>query len=252
MTSPVRQYTDEIHDEFSYWATWLPTSQLKLGDCGPVHDRVFSPESTLDALGVTFTATNKSGPLDFQHTSQNGVEYTFQLASANQTIPQIPQGKAGVEVSFSKESGIVFVVREGYERRIEDLASLAHTLMDLVMGGDLPREYAVVTHVIDAASATVLISSGSDAKFVASAEADLKAGLLDLANAKANFSRVAAKNLQTELVAADGLTPLFKLFGFKKNGWFWGSPKVAALGFDDDADPGDLAEIEPTETDSEE
>ena len=36
MTSPVRRCTDEIHSQFSYWATWLSTSRVRLGDLGPV------------------------------------------------------------------------------------------------------------------------------------------------------------------------------------------------------------------------
>ena len=80
---------------------------------------------------------------------------------------------------------------------------------------------------------------------------DFKAGLLDLANASLSFSRVSSKNMETELIADQGATPLFKLAGFKKGGWFWGSPKVAPLGFDTDDDPGELDELELLETDPE-
>ena len=251
MTSPVRRYTDEIHGQFSYWATWLPTSRVRLGDLGPVQNRVFSPQANLEELGVSFETTRRTDVLNLQHATQNGVQITFQSAAANQTIPQIPQGKAGVEVAFAKTSGIVFVVRDGRERRIRNLDAIGQRLLELIQRGDVAREYALVTHVIDAAAATVLISSSNEAKFVTSADMDLKAGLLDLANASMNFSRVSSKNMETELVADQGATPLFKLAGFKKSGWFWGSPKVAPLGFDTDDDPGELDQLELAETDPE-
>lgn len=251
MTSPVRRYIDEIHDQFSYWATWLPTSRVRLGDLGPVQNRIFSPQTNLQELGVSFETTRGTEVLNVQHATQNGVQITFQSAAANQTIPQIPQGKAGVEVAFAKTSGIVFVVKDGRERRIRNLDAVGEGLLELIQRGDIAREYALVTHVVDAAAATVLISSSNEAKFITSADVDLKAGLLDLANASINFSRVSSKNMETELIANQGATPLFKLAGFKKGGWFWGSPKVAPLGFDTDDDPGELDQLEPTETDSE-
>lgn len=249
MTSPVRRYTDEIHSQFSYWATWLPVSRLQLGDLGPIQNRVFSPQTSLAELDVPFDTTQRGKVLNFQHATRDGVQITFQSAAANQTIPQIPQGKAGVEVAFANTSGIVFVVKDGRERQIRNLDVIGQRLLELIQRGAVPREYALVTHVVDAVAATVLISSSSEAKVVMSADVDLKAGLLDLANAGVNFSRVSSKNMETELVADQGATPLFKLAGFKKGGWFWGSPTVAPLGFDTDDDPGELDELELTETD---
>ncbi len=252
MSSPVRRYTDEIHAQFAYWATWLPSSRVEVGDLGLVQNRIFSPQTSLGELGVSFETVRSADLLDLQHASQNGVQITFQASGGNQAIPQVPQGKAGLQVAFSTTSGIVFVAKDGRERRIRNLDALASKLLDLINRGDVHREYAVVTHVVDAAAASVLISSSSDATFVVSAEADFKAGLLDLANANVGLSRVSSKNMQTELIADQGATPLLKLAGFKKGGWFWGSPKVAPLGFDSDDDPGELGELELTETDPEE
>ena len=252
MTSPVRRYTDEIYGQFSYWATWLPTSRLQMGDLGPVQNRIFSPQTSLKELGVSFETTRDAKVLNLQHATQNGVQITFQAAAANQTIPQIPQGKAGVEVAFAQTSGIVFVVKDGRERRIRNLDAIGEKLLELIQRGDVAREYALVTHVVDATAATVLISSSSEAKFIVSADMDLKAGLLDLANGRMNFSRVSSKNMETELIADQGATPLFRLAGFKKGGWFWGSPKVAPLGFDADDDPGTLDQLAPHEMDPDE
>ena len=250
MTSAVRLYTDEIHDQFSYWATWLPASRIRLGDLGLVRNRVFSPQTSLADLGVSFE-TQRSEVLNLQHATRDSVRATFQSAAASQIIPQIPQGKAGVELAFSKTGGIVFVVKDGRQRRIRNLDAIGLKLLEFIQQGDVDREYALVTHVVDAAAATVLISGSSEATFVTSADVDFQAGLLDLASTSAHFSRVSSKNLETEVIANQGATPLFKLAGFKKGGWFWGSPKVTPLGFAADDDPGDLDDLTPAETDPE-
>ena len=177
--------------------------------------------------------------------------YTLQLSAGNQTIPQIPQGTAGIELSFNKQDAVVLIVRKGYAHRIANIHTLRTELFEREASGEFPRDYAVVTSVVAAGSSTVLLSSARDAKFAASAKADLKAGLVDLANAQLGFSRVAASNLETEIVASKGLTPLFKLVGFKRGGWFWGSQRFVDLGFDDDAEALDLGTIEPSETDPE-
>ena len=249
MTSPVRRYTDEIHEQFLYWATWLPSSRVQLGDVGLLQNRVFSPQTNLKDLGVPFEATQRADSMNLQHASQRDVTVTFQLSGGAQAIPDVPRGKAGVEVAFSSASGVVFVVKDGRERRIRDLDLLGRQLLKLIEEGEVSREYAFVTHVVDAAAATVLISSSGAAKFVASANADFDAGLLDLANASVGVSRVSSRNLSTELVADRGATPLLKLAGFKKGGWFWGSPTVAPLGFDAGGDPGELGELELTDSD---
>ena len=60
MKSPVRRYTDEIHGQFSDRATWFPSSRIQLGDLGPVQNRVFSPQTSLEDLGVSFETTQRA------------------------------------------------------------------------------------------------------------------------------------------------------------------------------------------------
>ena len=158
-------------------------------------------------------------------------------------IPQIPQGNAGVQVDFGGTGGVVLVVREGREQRIENLDAVGAELLRLIREGRVAREYALVTHVVEATSMTALISSSGESSFVASAEADLTAGLLDLANLSGGLTRVSSSNLEVELVAQAHATPLCKLSGFKRRGWYRGTPRVMPLGFDSEDDPGSLDEL---------
>ncbi len=249
MSQLVRRYTDEIHHHFSYWATWLPTSRLRTGDVGPLRQRVFEPQLNLEDLGVRLDVLQHAEPMDLQHKTANGVELTFQTRAGSQVIPQVPRGTAGVAVEFSSSGGVAFAMRRGRDRRIRNLDEVNREMLRLIKEGELPRDYAVATHVVDADAVTVLISSTGGARFVASAAVDLAAGLLDLANVSAGLSLVSSSHVETEIVASAGATPLLKLSGFKRGGWFWGSPKVTSLGFDTDDDPGTLDELSPDELD---
>jgi hypothetical protein len=248
--SITEQYTDEIHQALKYWATWLPGTPLKLGDCGPVDGRVFTPEASLSDFGITFDVTRDTTGTDLQHASEGAVNYRVQLSGGTQLIPNVPQGSAGLEVTFAGERAVVFVVRDGLIDRIANVHALTGTLLSAIRSGDFPREYAVVTQLVTAGVATVLISNGNEAGFSVTAKADFTAGLLDLASAQAGLTRVSSHRIQTEVLAERGITPLFKLVGFKRQGVFWGRrEKVAALGFGDGPDVGDLSELAPADTD---
>jgi hypothetical protein len=248
MPPTVQQYTDEIHDELGYWATWLPGVKLRLGDIGRIRDRVFTPEGSLERLGLPVTDDGESLS-DIQHATRGAVAYRVQTKADTQAIPHVPQGSAGIALEFSRENAVVLVVRDAVERRLADVSALERRLTELVNAGEFDPEYAVVTHVVTAGTATVLISRSADSRVELSAKADLSLGLLDLASADAQLSRVGGSGMETEILARRGLTPLFKLVGFKRRGVFLGRPRVGRLHFEDEDVPASLSEVIPGDAD---
>jgi hypothetical protein len=207
------------------------------------------PETTISELGIAFDVQQDGDRSNLQYASHGAVQWKTQLAGATAApIAGIPPGQAGIEITFSRENAVVLVVKSGRQRRVKDIQSLRQTLLDRVEARTFPPEYAVVTHVVDAESMSILISSGRNARFAASAEAGLSAGLLDLANVQAGLATMAATNLSTEIVAKEGGTPLFKLAAFKKGARFIGrKPSFGELAFEADPTPLDLAELAPTD-----
>lgn len=249
MPTAVQQYTDEIHDELGYWATWLPGTKLSLGHCGRIRDRTFTPETSLSEFGLEVADLPAESPIDIQHATHGAVSYRVEGKAENKTIPQVPPGSAGIELSFSRDNAVVLIARNAVQHRLANVPALEASLNQLADAGKFDREMAVITHLIVADSATILISSGSQSRIALSAEADLTAGLLDLANASVSLSRVSASGMQTEIVAAHGLTPLFKLVGFRRRGIFLGRRSAGRLEFEEDAAPASLSELEPGDTD---
>jgi len=250
VTPVVHRYTDEIHEQLGYWATWLPGKRIRLGDCGPIRDREFKVERNLKDFGIPFKKAPSGAPgNNIVHSSAAGVEWEFQAAGGVAHIEGVPPGKAGVAVRFSRANAIVLVVHEPRESQIADIYALREALLERTLDGEFPESYAVVTSVVDAGSTTVLISNSGEGLFSASAEADLAAGPVDLANAKLALQRVSWRGLETEVVAEHGLTPLFQLAGFKKGGRFRGKPDFKGLAFEEDPEPGTLAELAPGDTD---
>jgi hypothetical protein len=238
MADPTKQYTGEIHDDLKYWAAWLPGTLIKLGDCGSVDDHVFNRRSSLESFGISFQPEERGTPGDLKHESSSGVTIDFQATGENKAIPGLPAGAAGAGVTFSKESGVVFAAGQCVETQIGNLDQLASDLKERYNAGVFPGHYVVVTAVVSARSATVLISRSGNGAITLHANADVPLGdVIDLANVEAKFSISRTTNMATQYVAESNLTPLFRVMGFERK-WWNGEPKngLEELGAPDEAE----------------
>ncbi len=230
--SVAERYTKEIHEGLKYWAAWSPGVLLQLGDCGPVWDFVFHRERNIRDYGVDFSELPGRATEEWNYTSSKAVSWDVQAQADTQNIiPQVPQGQAGIRVSFTRENALVFVAPGGVQSSVADITKLKQDLIDKALdygSPDLyPRDFAVITDLVKVQSATALISEGAAAEFVASATADLTAGLVSLGDVKLGIARKSAKSVNALLVARENVTPLFR--GFKlKRGW-WDSLKAVDL-----------------------
>jgi hypothetical protein len=220
MASTVEQYARELHDELHFWVAWLPGTLVKPGDCGTVDNYVFNRRSSLESFGISLELGENGTAGNLTHQSKKGVSLTFQAAGENQAIPGLPQGQVGAGIEFSRENAIVFAARDCVEVEVADLDRLGRDLMQAHRERGFPAEYVVVTTVVKAAAATVLVSRTKKASATLRAAAAVPlGGLADLAAANAGLALARSENLATQYVAESALTPLFKVAGFKTQWW---------------------------------
>jgi hypothetical protein len=228
MPSLYQQYTSEIHDERGYWGTWEPNVHLTLGTCGPVQDHVLRPEGDLGQFGIGFDIYHDPQPSDTDYSSRKGLTTTFQLKGGANTIPAIPRGSAGVSIDFTRKEAVVVAVKGGREHRIADQNRLRTDLLEAAKAGrGIPKGWFVVTHLVECESATVLVALGSGAHFTMSAQADLAAGLVDVANLGLGLAINSESNIGYRMIGEQGATPLFRGLRLKR-GLF--GPKLETLG----------------------
>ncbi len=224
MAGIVERYVEEIAEQLKpYQATWAPATHLTLGDCGRIADGVFIREANVRHFGVDFDENPNPTTGRWVHKSSGSMTVTIQATGDAQKIPGVPQGKAGIEVSFSRKHAVVFLAPSGNETAIDNVVALKRELLAKALEGPLrerfPQDFAVVTHVVTADVATVLISEERDGKYVVTAEADFQAGLESLADASAEFTVATEHKVRTELRAETRATPLFRGFRLRRNGW---------------------------------
>lgn len=98
-----------------YFSHWLPNSLIKLGTVGALIDKYFfDPKTSLSELGFDFNPDNPdhvvpdTSPSPLKLTAGRTAEVKFKVAGeVNPSLPNIPQGKAGIGVEFSSEGAFV-------------------------------------------------------------------------------------------------------------------------------------------------
>jgi hypothetical protein len=211
------QYTRELRKRFGYSATWVPTSDVRLGDVGRLQNYEFERVATLADFGVQFDRRDSLTTSSLNYTSEHGVSFAIK---ASGELPPLGSGlvkaDAGIIISFDAGGAIVLQAARCVMTSIENQHELARGILALYEGGEWDEDFVAVTEVVQAGRTTVLVSSSSDGSVVLKAKGDIELGSLSLAAADARLRVSRSRNIGTQIVAEGGLTPLFKAHGVRK------------------------------------
>lgn len=216
MKGPQEQYTDEMEKKFGYYATWNPGVNLSLGDVGTFKDNAFTRISDLKSFGIDFEINKDLSKTDLEYNSKGSVSTTTKLSGT-----AAPQGSVltdldlGIIVEFSKENSILFKANGTVTPNIKDTVKIGNQVLDLYKEGKWNKQWVIITELVEADSATIIISNSSNAKIELKANANIDALDIDIADAKFEFSGQFSRGLETKIIAKEGLNPLFKVMGLK-------------------------------------
>jgi hypothetical protein len=242
MASIQRQYTDEIFEQFGYWGTWTPDVPVAIGDVGRFDDHILVPSGTLGDYGISFDVDLDTQKGDQKYQSKDGVDITVKAAADATQVPNVPEGKAALSVKFSREAACVFAFKGGLQNRMASQNEVLRLVIGKAQSNDFPDDLAIVTHVYDCESLSVVVSQSRDAELTVTADADFKAGIIDLASASLGLSVASSRNLAAQTVASEGGTPLFRVVRLKRNLWQDVGLRSAAAE-SDVREPGDVFEV---------
>ncbi len=223
MSSAQKQYTNEMYRKFGYYATWNPGSPLQLGDVGYFKKNVFNRISGLDDFNIEFDIRHDPTKTPLEHSSQGSVKVTTKLSGA--ISPQasvLSDVDAGIIVEFSKENATLFKALNTTTNSIRNTISLGERILKLYEEKKWDKDWMIITELIEAESATIIISNQSDGKIELKANANVGAANFDIADGRFEFSPQFSRGLETKIISSEGLTPLFKVMGVR--GRLLGSP----------------------------
>jgi len=245
-----RTYTRTLFSELGYRATWLPGAAVALGQVGVLDAGSLTHETSLPALGIEMPVTEQGlpeGSLDV--TSNEGVSVLFKAAGAiDERFRAVGTAEAGALVQFSRENAVVVELKGVRSHRFVELRAVKAALLDAVVAADdqarWERDWMVVTEVVVAETATVLVSSSSSARVELRATGSVTPQ--GLADAELRSIPAYRHDVGTLVVAERGLTPLYKALRVRRNFWWLYDEVVPATGEVPDAD--DLfADADPAE-----
>lgn len=206
----LQTYADEVSEHLDYLPTWPLDYYVKVGDVGVLEGSVFKRTDTLESLGIVGLAVRKGqGTQLLEFSSRKGVETTW-AAGGESSI----EGFGGeVEIQFSRDGAVFLRVGEHSLEQFESTDTLGDEIIQRYKTGSWKRDRVVVTEVVKAASATVLVSgSGSaGAKFkldasLPSTEALARGKLSQLVSVTGSF---------TTKIVGQGVSPLLRTCGLR-------------------------------------
>ena len=218
MKSPVDQYTSELADRFHYVATWSPGTPIRLGDIGTLTGHEFVPKSTLRSVEIGFQILKDTTPENWDYESEGSITWHVKAAGElSADVPSVPKAKVGIGIRFGRQGSVALNAGGCRADRIADVIGLEDAMWDAWNHHLWDEDWVVVTEVIQADSATILIASARDAMVELQAKGSAKATPLGAAALSGGFGLVAKQGMHTTFVAEEGLTPFFRAIKIKES-----------------------------------
>src|SRR5262245_15053805 len=124
MTSPARTYQTEMHRNVGFFATWLPTDPIAIGDVGLLLDGRFRKMSSLSELKIRFSLSDPGAKQNIQYTSNKGVKVD---SSAEAGVAEI--AKARVTIDLSTEGAFLFQASGVSARRLRNPGQVGRDIL---------------------------------------------------------------------------------------------------------------------------
>jgi hypothetical protein len=203
-------YANEVSENLDFLPTWPPDYDVKLGDVGVLEGRVFKRTDTLESLGIeNLRIRTGKGTQVLEFSSRTGVE-TKWLVGGESAI----EGLGGeVEINFSRDGAVFLRVGEHTLDQIESTDTLGKEIIRRYERGDWKRNRVIVTEVVKAASATILVSGNGSAGAKFKLDGSIPGGQ---ALARGKLSQVLSfTGSFTTKIVGEGVSPLLRTCGLK-------------------------------------
>ena len=226
----------------NYWASWLPSTPFKIGDIGTLNGYLFEKVGTLRELKIKYYVELESGPSPLDISSESGVTVAFKAAGeTNAAFAHIGVGDAGLKIEFGAEGAFILQAPQTFDSEVGDRLNLQRQIIGAFTKGSWDKDWVVITRLVKAPSATVLISKSSNAALEMTAKADLSGAVAGLGTANAGISVKHKQGDTVGMIGGQNVTPLFQLSRLKTS--FFGPPKLTTKSLRA-SDPS-LAELTP-------
>lgn len=219
-----RYYLEHLANQTGYRATWEPNKPLFVGAIVKLEKGVTSLHSSLEKEGIKMDTKADTSEGSEDYSSNESVQISVKLSGQAPVLGStLSQLDAGFSIDFSSDKAVVFQAEKTITHQISNLGEIEAEILKRVKEGSWQKDWCLVSEVVEATSATIIISQSSNSKLDLKATGNVGAKNLKLTDASLGLSVASQKGSILKIIAANGITPLYRLRGFKKS-WPFGKP----------------------------
>lgn len=214
MSKPAKFYLKQMSEKTAYRATWDPGKPLRLGQIGKLDSfGVFSVYSNLEKEGIPMEVEEGTfGDMDY--TSSDSVTITTKLSGSVPAAGSVfSDADAGFSFDFKSDESIVFQAGEVKTSHITNLGAIEQQILDKYRANNWDKDWLIISALITAGSATIIISNSSNVKLDLKAKAGVAAGSLKLTDASLGLTVAREQGSTLKYISQNGLTPLYRVVG---------------------------------------
>jgi len=225
MSSPVKLYHQEMHKNVGYFATWLPTSPIELGDIGVLEEGRFRRVASLKELGIQLGAIREGTPENMSYSASAKIGGNVSTA-AGTPLP----AAAELAIQFMSRGGFVFESLGMQNVEIADRMALAESVLKSYEKGHWQKNWLLVEALYRAESATIIVSEESASEIVLKATSSMPLGSIPLADPKLGLTVSSSHGKLVHIMAKDNLHPLYSCVRVRDSVLFGGKSVAPVRG----------------------
>lgn len=217
MANPHKFYLQHMNAKTGYRGTWDPGKPLKIGSIGKLDKfGVFSVFSSLEKEGIPVEELQDTSTSDMDHTSSDSVTITAKVSgSAPVAGSVLTDVEAGFSFDFKSDKSVVFQSVGNKTHQLVNLGEIEHLILEKFNNGNWDKDSLIVTELVEAATATIIISNSSSGKLELKAKADAGTQNLKLTDVSLGLSVAREQGSTIKFIAENGLTPLYRVMGIR-------------------------------------
>src|SRR5262249_49501242 len=150
-----KAYVSELYRSLAYLATWLPTSELQLGDIVAASDAGLTRIGHVREHNLSFRPHAGTTRAVYEYASSGAVSITLKLAGQVVIGTTLADTEAGIVIKFNRSDAILFEASGCVNTTIADIGEFGRAVEKRYGAGEWDAGWLVVTELVKAKGATI-------------------------------------------------------------------------------------------------
>ena len=219
-------YLKHMAKQTGYRATWEPNRPLFVGAVGKLEEGVFTIFSNLEKEGIVPEVVEDESEGFWDYTSNESVGVGIKLAGQAPIAGSVlTEADAGFTLDFKSQDAVVFQADKTLTHQIVNMGAIEKQIIEKYRNDDWPKDWLVINQLIEAESATIIISNSSNNQIDLKAAANIGTTNLKLTDASLGLHVVRERGSSFKILAKNGITPLYRVMGIRHP--LFGKPQLS-------------------------